>query len=486
MLHTLCPCCGAQIVFRSTIAVLAVCDYCQSTLLREFEQVREIGKIGKVLEDYSPIQLASSGQFSGQNFTVVGRIQLRYAAGLWNEWYLLFDDGTSAWLGEADGQYMLTRPLGIAEQAPEYASLQIESRYAHAERQYVICDLRTAQCIGGQGELPIVVAEGWQARLADGRCLNDFITLDYSDEIPQLYQGQAVSLAQLQMQLLREPEQIMASAGRLKGASVVLDCPSCGGPLNYRAAVATQLVCPACASSVDCAGDKAEVLATHSRLEARASTLQVGEKAKLAGGDWEIIGLLQREECEDPSSGWTEYLLYHPSQGLQWLSEALDGWWLGSALQGWPQSWQNSGAVLDKVHYRALYPAYRARVKYAAGAFNWRVAVGDEMTLCDYEAAGKRLCREWNEAEINWSSAQRVTRAQLAQWFQRPELMQADAGISSEQTEVHALSTKMVIWLLLINLPLALLGDSTLIGLILVGLAWWLLRLPLAKKGKTA
>src|SRR5204862_1942155 len=96
--------------FRSAASVMAVCEYCRSTLLKDAESVKDIGKMSEVLEDYSPIQINTSGTFQGQNFTVVGRIQLRYDAGFWNEWYVLFDHGASAWLSDASGQYVFTLP----------------------------------------------------------------------------------------------------------------------------------------------------------------------------------------------------------------------------------------------------------------------------------------------------------------------------------------------------------------------------------------
>jgi hypothetical protein len=80
-----CPGCGAEVRFRSSAAVMAVCEYCHSTLLREADQVRDIGKMSAV-EDYSPLQIGTSGIWpndgKGQGFTLVGRLQLRYDAGL--------------------------------------------------------------------------------------------------------------------------------------------------------------------------------------------------------------------------------------------------------------------------------------------------------------------------------------------------------------------------------------------------------------------
>ncbi len=50
--------------------------------------------MSEVIEDHTRIQITTSGQYEGRNFAVVGRIQLRYEDGFWNEWYVLFDDGT--------------------------------------------------------------------------------------------------------------------------------------------------------------------------------------------------------------------------------------------------------------------------------------------------------------------------------------------------------------------------------------------------------
>src|SRR5271166_5753865 len=96
-----CPSCGGEVVFRSAASVMAVCGYCQSTLLKDADSVKNIGKMSDLLEDYSPLQITTSGNFQGRNYALVGRIQLRYESGIWNEWHALFDDGSSGWLSDA-------------------------------------------------------------------------------------------------------------------------------------------------------------------------------------------------------------------------------------------------------------------------------------------------------------------------------------------------------------------------------------------------
>ncbi|MEX8323918.1 DUF4178 domain-containing protein, partial [Klebsiella pneumoniae] len=108
MFHANCPACGAPVELKSAAAVMAVCSFCKSTLLRDGETLSDIGKMSAVLEDYARVQIGTTGRYKNKAFTVVGRIQSRYDAGFWNEWYVLFDDGTDGWLAEASGQVTMT------------------------------------------------------------------------------------------------------------------------------------------------------------------------------------------------------------------------------------------------------------------------------------------------------------------------------------------------------------------------------------------
>ena len=87
---------------------MAVCEFCRAAVLKDADDVKNIGTMAVALEDYSPIQIGTAGSFGGRNFSVVGRIQLRYEQGMWNEWFLLFDDGAASWLSDASGLYTIT------------------------------------------------------------------------------------------------------------------------------------------------------------------------------------------------------------------------------------------------------------------------------------------------------------------------------------------------------------------------------------------
>jgi hypothetical protein len=95
-------------------------SYCQTTVLKDAESVKDIGKMASVLEDYSPLQIGTTGIYQQQGFTLLGRIQLKYEDGLWNEWYALFDDGKEGWLSEASGQYTFNFLDGQADRCTSF------------------------------------------------------------------------------------------------------------------------------------------------------------------------------------------------------------------------------------------------------------------------------------------------------------------------------------------------------------------------------
>ena len=47
MFHANCPACGAPVELKSAAAVMAVCSFCKSTLLRDGETLSDIGKMSE-------------------------------------------------------------------------------------------------------------------------------------------------------------------------------------------------------------------------------------------------------------------------------------------------------------------------------------------------------------------------------------------------------------------------------------------------------
>ena len=96
---TPCPSCGAPVMFTSAQSLLAVCSYCRASLIRRDLDVEQVGTMSALLEDATPLQLAAEGVWRSTHFAVVGRVQIRWEQGMWNEWYCAFDDGRGAGSG---------------------------------------------------------------------------------------------------------------------------------------------------------------------------------------------------------------------------------------------------------------------------------------------------------------------------------------------------------------------------------------------------
>lgn len=456
MYQVACPGCGAPVSFRSAASVMAVCEFCRTTLLKDADSVRDLGKMAEALEDYSPIRIGVSGVFNQHAFTVIGRIQLRYAAGFWNEWYVMSDEGRPAWLSDASGQYAVTAEAPAIASPPKFAGLRAGNRVKLGDAVYVAADVRSAKCVAGQGELPFQVGPGWEARVADFRRGQQFLTLDYSDgEAPKIYRGKAVRLDEMKCQLLRAPDEIRDTAGRYKGKVGSLACPACGAAASYTPGASTHLVCPACAAQIDTSGAVAEVIAAGARVDAVKTTLELGAKATIEREPWTLIGLMRREEVgEGEDSRWTEYLLYSEKRGFRWLVETSEGWESADVLDEWPQWAGDSEATLPDGSYSKVWD-YSARVIYAAGAFNWRVAVGDTVRVSEFRAGNRKLSMEANDEEITWSRGASLTADTVMEWFGKPkpvgEAVKSKVAESVAASSYMTTAKRLVLFLAIIN-----------------------------------
>jgi Domain of unknown function (DUF4178) len=153
-----------------------VCDYCQSAVMRIDGGFKDMGKIAILPFDISPLQIGTTGRVDDLSFEVVGRVRWGWSDGSWNEWMLLMADGSTRWLGEAMGQFMLLAEQDVdALRADVFKALRKgESVGVGREAQvdgtaYSVSDIKQATCIGSEGELPFTAPQGWSVDSVDFR-----------------------------------------------------------------------------------------------------------------------------------------------------------------------------------------------------------------------------------------------------------------------------------------------------------------------------
>ncbi|MBI5366754.1 MAG: DUF4178 domain-containing protein [Planctomycetes bacterium] len=203
-----CPSCGAEIPFRTKSALYAVCGHCRSLVLRKGMNLQNLGAVGELQEDGTPLQLGTRGRYRDRRFEILGRIQLQFDAGYWNEWYAGFESGKPGWIGEAAGRYGVNFRTDPGEDLiPPFDQLKIGRHVTLAGVSYTVTNLDRARCIGGEGELPFKVESGYAAPLADlGSEERAFATLDYSENPPLLFIGEWLEFDELAFTHLRKLE----------------------------------------------------------------------------------------------------------------------------------------------------------------------------------------------------------------------------------------------------------------------------------------
>lgn len=469
-----CPSCGAPVGFKSAASVMVVCDYCHTALLRDAQQVAQIGKAAVALEDYSPVRIGMSGAWGSRAFDVIGRVQVRYERGMWNEWVLLFADGGTGWLSDAQGFYAITEAKPASQRVPPFDQWRPGLGLAYGGTQWVASDVRTARAVGAEGELPFKLGEAWEAKVVDLRADRRFLTLDWSDgETPVVYEGTAVDFAALRPQLARSDDEIRDKAGRYPGKVDALTCPNCGSSIRYVPGLTPRLSCPSCGAQIEPTPERSAVLRVLAHHDETAYTYPLGAAAKLDGRDHTLIGAMTRVTVDDDAARWNEYLLYAPNVGFTWLIETDDGWQRGQVLDDWPK--QLGGGVVERASLRySRTESYPARVVRAVGAFNWRVEAGDVMQVNEFVAGIETLSAESDAHELGWTLSRRVDAGEVARWFgQKPAAAPASSAPAS--VSLRGVAIVATIALVLMNIvPIASEGDDAILYSIIAGVALWL------------
>jgi hypothetical protein len=201
-----CPNCGAKIIFQWSSSVQTVCEYCKSILVRTDVDLKKVGEVADLPPDNSPIQLNTEGVYKNKGFVVTGRILYEYDQGGWNEWHVALNDGTSAWLSDAQEEYAVSLPVS-GQKLPAESELQVGKQFTWNGGQYALSAITKAHYRGVQGELPFEYWDKTDVLFADFRsATKKFATLDYSDEEPALYLGEFVDFEDLKLKNLRQFE----------------------------------------------------------------------------------------------------------------------------------------------------------------------------------------------------------------------------------------------------------------------------------------
>jgi hypothetical protein len=421
--------------FRWSGAVQTTCEYCHSILVRRDVNLEKVGEAGDLPREASPIQIGTEGVYRNKAFQVVGRILYEYEGGGWNEWHIVFSDGTSGWLSDAQLEYDISFLTALPEPLPPADQIARARQFQWNGVRYEVTAVTRAHYRGVAGELPFEYWDKSDVLFADLRTADArFATIDYSEPTPLLFFGEAVEFDDLKLKNLRDQD---APESGSRVAASALRCPGCGAPLTISAAgYSLSVVCANCKSILDAKDPNLQVLERFEAKQMIRPAIPLGTRGKLHGDDYEVIGFQVRTtDVEGIPDSWAEYLLFSCSKGFRYLTEYNGHWNDVKTIPAIPERIQvgkKPGAKLMG-HTYVLFDTELATTSYVLGEFPWRVHVGEKSGVKDFIAVPRILSCEITEQETVWSLGDYMTGAQVWQAFQLPGRAPAASGIFANQ-----------------------------------------------------
>jgi hypothetical protein len=207
MIGANCPNCGAPVQFKWSSAVQTTCPFCKSILVRRDVNLQKVGVVADLPPDSSPIQIGAEGTYMNKTFVAIGRIIYEYELGGWNEWHIMFSDGVSGWLSDAQCNYALTFQEPAPVPLPEANAVERGQGFDLGGHHYEVSVITKAHYKGVEGELPFEYWDHHEAVFADLRTTDGrFGTIDYSMRPTVLYLGAGVEYDDLHLKNVRQFE----------------------------------------------------------------------------------------------------------------------------------------------------------------------------------------------------------------------------------------------------------------------------------------
>jgi hypothetical protein len=215
----------------------------------------------------------------------------------------------------------------------------------------------------------------------------------------------------------------------------VFACPSCSASVTLRNSQGSvTVVCASCGSIIDVTNENLNIIAKVKQKTKREPLIPLGERGKLHGVLWEVIGFMERRDANSPFY-WEEYLLFNPYHGYRWLTQS-NGHWNYVVMSKQKPKIAGSGGTYSinymGKHYQLFFKG-QAEVVYVIGEFYWRVKVGDRVSVKDFICPPEILSQEKDDGEEVWSIGEYTEPEQIRKAFKVTRNFPPKVGIAPNQ-----------------------------------------------------
>lgn len=234
-------------------------------------------------------------------------------------------------------------------------------------------------------------------------------------------------------------------------------CKKCAASVAIRAmGQSVSAVCDSCGTIFDVTDDNFRIISTTTEKITVEPLIPLGQRGKLRGSEWEMIGFMQRYDLASAFS-WNEYLLFNPYKGFRWLTHNNGHWNYVTMLKEKPTIrgtalFSSSGGGIAK-HMGTSYKLYyrgQSAVSFVMGEFYWRVKVEDTVEMEDYISPPEMLSCERNESEVTWSLGEYAEPEEIKEAFKIKQSMPPRIGVAPNQPSNYGKNSGLItgLWLL--------------------------------------
>src|SRR4051812_37986615 len=123
-------------------------------VVRKDVNVELLGTMAQLPPDLSPLQIGTRGRWHEKPFQIIGRLRVSWVDGSWNEWYAVFDDGQTGWIGEAQGIFTVAFACGDEHLPASPRKCRAGQSLELAGHHWTVTDIKKTTSLAGEGELP--------------------------------------------------------------------------------------------------------------------------------------------------------------------------------------------------------------------------------------------------------------------------------------------------------------------------------------------
>ncbi|MEE9394398.1 MAG: DUF4178 domain-containing protein [Planctomycetota bacterium] len=504
-----CPSCGSGIEADERYGHFRVCPYCQSALLLDKEAAKISGKMAVLAKPKGPLHLGATGNAKGRGFQVIGRVRYGYQQGFWDEWYLVFEDGDSGWIGEDEDEFTVEVPVDWQPSPELHESLKPGDALPYPDGDFSLKEKGVAICEGGEGQLPFAVETGEKTPFLDavGRDENQFLSVEFGEEGPRAFLGQQLERDELHVDTASWTEnrfrteaaegtrhRVFQEADR----SEAISCDCCGGNLGipdpgateltceycgsevdlgleritcktcthpitlHQAETAETTICPNCRTQMDLSGDRTAVLAQLTDKDRPNIPFKLGQRFKFENNEWRIAGLIRYTQTDEGVDyHWIDFLMVCPERGYAWLGLENGHFVWAAEMKNHPRINPRMGKRKAAVEHAGMkfkmFERGSARVTWVDGELPWIAQLEDSIGFYDAINPPFSLSAEWTEDEIEWFQGRYLDHATVAKAFDVAEKSLPKAyGVGASQPYINGDFSKAAVKIMSLLLVVSL------------------------------